>query len=1392
MKMYRILMSVFLLFISTFVFAQSNVGVNSVTITFSTVPSTFSVQKAPLKYNKDFAYGMHLDDGAKDIYTHAYQLLNGGVINGTTYPGLSYTDGCGNYIKFKMSTALFSFNGWGLDCHDPNSNYALINVTWPELNEMYQNGWGIYNHGINSDAGNYDYSIPRNHSFVKLKTQEATPGGVDMSVFVNPNGDAAGSPYAFQYGYLVSYRLGYSFGYPSFDVTGNWNHRYFDMGRSAFSENESISDIVDGIAFLSINGAHHWGVAFSHSVTNSNYGISFDKFKTQMNYVENTYGKNGLDNIWMATEEEVLEYLIIKDTLTINSQLNGNVLTITFQGNLPTNFSFYALSLLVDADVDIQSVQVDGGTSVSYNGIGTKHSLINLNWNGKIVIPPEQTTNIWITKTETSHSQNDADIAIDYLLMTPRGPAKDSLRQRMCAIPGITLPDGMCSCQTETGNNQAICAGDCVTLTATGSGFCLWSTGNTTFSITTCPTHDTTYYATVTNPYGCTSTDSVNVFMAPPPTVNAGEDMIICANANCQLNGFVSQQGTFNWATTGDGIFSSFLVINPVYTPGINDKTLGNVKLILTATAIPPCMGSSSDTLLLTIVPLPTANAGSDVTICQNDSYQLTATTNSAQSILWSTTGDGIFDSLSILNAVYSPGTNDITNGFVHLILTAEAINPCQESVSDTMDILIAKLPAVDAGSDSLVCEGFQTLLSGTALYNSSVLWSTSGDGNFSDPGILNSWYIPSNNDILNGNVELTLNAYSIPPCNGFSQDNVLLTIIKKPRAFAGNDTVICENQSCQLIGNAINQRGVYWTSTGDGIFDNDTVFNPMYTPGQNDIVNGEVTLILNADAIIPCQEVASDSIDLSISPVPFVNAGSDETICKSDSLVLNGIAIHQSSVLWSTSGDGIFTDAYVLNPTYIPGQNDISKRTVNLILKAYAISPCQDFLTDTMVLHVISSPIVEAGTDGLICENAAYHTQAFATDFSSVYWTSSGDGTFSNPDSIATFYYPGNADILNGAIKLIITAYPQASCGSQISDSLNLIISRLPEPDAGADQTICQNSTASLNGTANHYNSLWWSSSGDGYFSNPYSLSTNYFPGNYDKIIGSAIISLHTTGLSGCNLTVSDNLILTMIDVPDKALTPEGDISICYNTLNSNYFTSGADNATIYLWDIYPPEAGSVQGDSTVANVTWNQNFFGSAEIRVAGINNCGMGIFSDFLFLMKYPRTNVNILVSPDTIVCDYQLVTLDATTPNAISYLWLPGCQTQPVIYVDSTGNVGGIKFEKVLVSDIHDCQTSDSVKIYFVSCTGIAEKTNNKQFELYPNPAKNEIFIKSPDYYEHLNCEIVDLTGKLLITAAINSDSNLVAKKIDLHNLNKGLYIVKISGNNIFLVKKLVIY
>ena len=55
-----------------------------------------------------------------------------------------------------------------------------------------------------------------------------------------------------------------------------------------------------------------------------------------------------------------------------------------------------------------------------------------------------------------------------------------------------------------------------------------------------------------------------------------------------------------------------------IYTPGVNDITLGNVDLILLAFAVSPCSDNDQDTITLVFDPLPVAYAGVDDTICIN------------------------------------------------------------------------------------------------------------------------------------------------------------------------------------------------------------------------------------------------------------------------------------------------------------------------------------------------------------------------------------------------------------------------------------------------------------------------------------------------------------------------------------------------------------------------------------------------------------------------------------------------------------------------------------------------------------------------------------------------------------------------------------------------------
>ena len=68
------------------------------------------------------------------------------------------------------------------------------------------------------------------------------------------------------------------------------------------------------------------------------------------------------------------------------------------------------------------------------------------------------------------------------------------------------------------------------------------------------------------------------------------------------------------------------------------------------------------------------------------------------------------------------------------------------------------------------------------------------------------------------------------------------------PIAFAGNDLISGKEAAVELKGAyAYDCDAVRWTTDGDGHFENDTLINAVYYPGNQDMANGEVTLTLHA-----------------------------------------------------------------------------------------------------------------------------------------------------------------------------------------------------------------------------------------------------------------------------------------------------------------------------------------------------------------------------------------------------------------------------------------------------------------------------------------------------------------------------------------------------------------
>ncbi len=261
------------------------------------------------------------------------------------------------------------------------------------------------------------------------------------------------------------------------------------------------------------------------------------------------------------------------------------------------------------------------------------------------------------------------------------------------------------------------------------------------------------------------------------PTADAGSDAAICEDATYTLNGSATNQQSVSWSSAGDGTFDDASLLNATYDPGPNDISNGSVVLTLTAVAVSPCGSDATDDMTLSIQELPTVYAGVDATICEDGSHTLAGSANNQFSVSWSTAGDGSFDDPVLLAATYTPGPNDIAAGSVVLTLTATSVPPCSSDVTDDMTLTIQGLPTADAGPDDIVAEGSSYTLSGSASNQTSVLWTTAGDGSFDNATLLGATYTPGTNDIDNGSVVLTLTSNATAPCGGTAVDDMTLYI---------------------------------------------------------------------------------------------------------------------------------------------------------------------------------------------------------------------------------------------------------------------------------------------------------------------------------------------------------------------------------------------------------------------------------------------------------------------------------------------------------------------------------------------------------------------------------------------------------------------------------------
>ncbi len=100
-----------------------------------------------------------------------------------------------------------------------------------------------------------------------------------------------------------------------------------------------------------------------------------------------------------------------------------------------------------------------------------------------------------------------------------------------------------------------------------------------------------------------------------------------------------------------------------------------------------------------------------------------------------------------------------------------------------------------------------------------------------------------------------------------------------------------------------------------------------------------------------------------------------------------------------------------------------------------------------------------------------------------------------------------------------------------------------LPSVDPGPDDTICAGLNAMLHATAQQYDSLKWTSAGDGFFASDTTLTTTYTPGTNDLVSGAALLRL--TGYSRYGST-GKNKNIVIRPRPAAVITVSPNDTVC------------------------------------------------------------------------------------------------------------------------------------------------------------------------------------------------------------------------------------------------------
>lgn len=614
------------------------------------------------------------------------------------------------------------------------------------------------------------------------------------------------------------------------------------------------------------------------------------------------------------------------------------------------------------------------------------------------------------------------------------------------------------------------------------------------------------YNIVITDDVGCTATGQVSVANIGGPTIDQMNVIDPSCPGACDGEVEVIVSGgtppyTYNW-TDGGG--------NPV---GGNTATITGLCAddysVEVADAAATCPVSSTSTLT---DPAPDDASFSLTDFCEG-------TTNSASGIA-TPGGTFAFNPAPGDGATIDASTGEVSNGVGGTTYTIEYTTPgaCPETSTETVDVIAAPQftvsgtnPGCGATDGEITIEGLQANTAYDLTYddNGTVVGPQNITTNASGEIILNGLPAGSYADF-----EITLNG-----CTTIDNSVIDLVQAGAPNVTAPNDVEVCEGADIVLTANNPDGATISWDNgVTDGVaFSGTTVGTTTYT------VSGD----LNGCTV-------TDQVDVTVNPLPIVDAGADQSICEGESITLSGNGAQ--SYQWD--------NGVVDGTSFIPGS------TSTYTVTGTDANGCQN--TDQVTVTIETAPTVTFNGD--VLSGCAPHTVNFTNttaDGVNCNWDF-GDGTSAQGCAGVTHTYQNS-----GLYTVTLTVENASGCIGTETLTNYIEVTGPPTADFTADPMVTDINDTEVNFTnesSGGTDFTWDFGDGSG-GANTYD-ATHIFP---DDESGEYVVTLVASNGPDCADTarllikIEDEIIFY---VPNT-FTPDGDE---FNQTFQPVFTSGYD----------------------------------------------------------------------------------------------------------------------------------------------------------------------------------------------------------------------------------------